>query len=148
MTQNMRRRTLLAGALAAAGLSGATRVDAQGGKLKIALVLKSLTDPYTVAMADAAQNYQQHYASQFGLTIRGTVTTGCAFQSCASRGLAGDIRKHAKLDGWLRKLMGIDMSMSALSSGMQMEMTWPCMTRCAIGQQHAPAMTLSNNAAG
>jgi ribose transport system substrate-binding protein len=73
MTQNMRRRVLLAGTLAAAGLSGATRVDAQGGKLKIALVLKSLTDPFTVAMADAAQNYQQHYASQFGLTIRGTV---------------------------------------------------------------------------
>lgn len=72
MTQNMRRRVLLAGALAAAGLSAATRVDAQGGKRKIALVLKSLTDPFTVAMADAARNYQQHYASQFGLTIRGT----------------------------------------------------------------------------
>jgi ribose transport system substrate-binding protein len=73
MIQTMRRRVLLAGALAAAGVTGAARVEAaQPGKLKIALVLKSLVDPFTVAMADAAQNYQQHYASQFGLTIRGT----------------------------------------------------------------------------
>jgi ribose transport system substrate-binding protein len=73
MIQTMRRRLLFAGALAAAGLSGAARAEAvQPGKLKIALVLKSLVDPFTVAMADAAQNYQQHYASQFGLTIRGT----------------------------------------------------------------------------
>lgn len=73
MIQTMRRRVLFAGALAAAGLTGAARVEAaQPGKLKIALVLKSLVDPFTVAMADAAQNYQLHYASQFGLTIRGT----------------------------------------------------------------------------
>jgi ribose transport system substrate-binding protein len=72
MTQNPRRRMLFAGALAAAGLAGASRVDAQSGKLKIALVLKSLADPFTVAMVNAARNYQQHYASQFGLTIRGT----------------------------------------------------------------------------
>jgi ribose transport system substrate-binding protein len=75
MTQRMRRRVLIAGTLAAAGLTGAARVDAmQGGKLKIALVLKSTTDPFTVAMANAAQNYQKHFASQFGLTIRGTAT--------------------------------------------------------------------------
>jgi ribose transport system substrate-binding protein len=73
MIQTMRRRVLLAGALAAAGLSGATRVDAQPrAKPKIALVLKSLVDPFTVKMADAAQNYQRHFASQFGLIIRGT----------------------------------------------------------------------------
>jgi ribose transport system substrate-binding protein len=46
----------------------------QGGTLKIALVLKSVTDPFTVAMANAALNYQKHYASQFGLTVRGTAT--------------------------------------------------------------------------
>lgn len=75
MTQRMRRRVLVAGTLAAAGLTGAARVDAmQNGKLKIALVLKSMTDPFTVAMANAAQNYQKHFPSQFGLTIRGTVT--------------------------------------------------------------------------
>ena len=77
MTQRMRRRVLLAGTLAAAGLTGAARVDAvQGGTLKIALVLKSLTDPFTVAMANAARNYQKHYASQFDLTVRGTATEG------------------------------------------------------------------------
>src|ERR1700759_3941153 len=75
MTQRMRRRVLIAGTLAAAGLTGAADIEAmQGGKLKIALVLKSLTDPFTVAMASAAQNYQKHYASQFGLTVRGTAT--------------------------------------------------------------------------
>ncbi|NPT55593.1 substrate-binding domain-containing protein [Paraburkholderia elongata] len=75
MTQRMRRRVLLAGTLAAAGLTGVARVDAmQGGKPKIALVLKSMTDPFTVAMTNAAQNYQKHFASQFGLTIRGTAT--------------------------------------------------------------------------
>lgn len=72
MTHNPRRRMLIAGALAAASLAGASRADAQGGKLKIGLVLKSLADPFTVAMVGAARNYQQHYASQFGLTIRGT----------------------------------------------------------------------------
>jgi ribose transport system substrate-binding protein len=68
---------LLAGTLAAAGLTGVARVDAmQGGTLKIALVLKSLADPFTVAMANAARNYQKHYASQFDLTVRGTATEG------------------------------------------------------------------------
>jgi ABC-type sugar transport system, periplasmic component len=71
----MRRRVVIAGALAAAGIGGAADAAATpGGKLKIALVLKSLGDPFTVAMANAAQNYQQHYASQFDLTVRGTAT--------------------------------------------------------------------------
>ncbi|MEW9581908.1 substrate-binding domain-containing protein [Paraburkholderia sp. DGU8] len=73
MTLNPRRRMLIAGALAAASLAGASRADAQGGKLKIGLVLKSLADPFTVAMVGAARNYEEHYASQFALTIRGTV---------------------------------------------------------------------------
>ncbi len=77
MMQRMRRRVLVAGTLAAAGLTGAVRVAAmQGGTPKIALVLKSMSDPFTVAMANAAQNYQKHYASQFGLTVRGTATEG------------------------------------------------------------------------
>jgi ribose transport system substrate-binding protein len=71
----MRRRVVFAGALAAAGIGGAANAAVTpGGKLKIALVLKSLGDPFTVAMANAAQNYQQHYASQFDLTVRGTAT--------------------------------------------------------------------------
>ncbi|MGF6651277.1 ribose transport system substrate-binding protein [Paraburkholderia youngii] len=81
MTQNMRRRVLLAGALAATGLTGVARFadDAHAqvppaAKPKIALVLKSMSDPFTVAMVDAARNYQQHFSSQFSLTIRGTAT--------------------------------------------------------------------------
>ncbi|TDY20728.1 monosaccharide ABC transporter substrate-binding protein (CUT2 family) [Paraburkholderia sp. BL6665CI2N2] len=71
----MRRRVVFAGALAAAGIGGAADAAVTpGSKLKIALVLKSLGDPFTVAMAHAAQNYQQHYASQFDLTVRGTAT--------------------------------------------------------------------------
>ncbi|OLL32130.1 sugar ABC transporter substrate-binding protein [Burkholderia sp. SRS-W-2-2016] len=82
MTQNLRRRALLASALAATGLAGLTgaaglaraaRTEAMSvAKPKIALVVKSMTDPFTVAMVDAARNYQQHFASQFSLTIRGT----------------------------------------------------------------------------
>ncbi|SMG55724.1 substrate-binding domain-containing protein [Paraburkholderia susongensis] len=80
MTQNMRRRVLLAGALAVAGLPAvsifADKARAEtlpGTKQKIALVLKAMSDPFTVAMVNAARNYQQHFASQFSLTIRGTV---------------------------------------------------------------------------
>jgi len=77
MTQNMRRRVLLAGALATAGFAGvADAATARGGQPKIALVLKALADPFTVAMVSAARNYQQHFASQFGLTLRGTATEG------------------------------------------------------------------------
>lgn len=75
MTQRMRRRVMIAGALAAAGLARvAGAATPEGGMPKIALVLKSLSDPFTVAMANAARNYQQHYASQFVLTVRGTAT--------------------------------------------------------------------------
>jgi ribose transport system substrate-binding protein len=75
MTQGMRRRVLIAGALAAAGLTRAAgAATVEGGVPKIALVLKSISDPFTVAMANAAKNYQQHYASQFALTVRGTAT--------------------------------------------------------------------------
>ncbi|WP_025599440.1 substrate-binding domain-containing protein [Burkholderia sp. WSM2230] len=75
MTQRMRRRVMIAGALAAAGLARAAgAATLEGGTPKIALVLKSLSDPFTVAMANAAKNYQQHYASQFVLTVRGTAT--------------------------------------------------------------------------
>ncbi|MFT4068043.1 substrate-binding domain-containing protein [Paraburkholderia sp.] len=79
MTRNMRRRALLASALAATGLPGLSLLAGNaraevlpGTTLKIALVLKSMPDPFTVSMVDAARNYQQHFASQFSLTIRGT----------------------------------------------------------------------------
>ncbi|WP_233852569.1 substrate-binding domain-containing protein [Paraburkholderia sp. HD33-4] len=79
MTQNMRRRVLLAGALAATGLTRialfADHARAEvlpGTKPKIALVVKSMSDPFTVSMVNAARNYQDHFSSQFSLTIRGT----------------------------------------------------------------------------
>jgi ribose transport system substrate-binding protein len=75
MVQRIRRRMLVAGALAAAGLTGAKGVNATpDGRLTIAVVLKSRADPYFLAMARGAQNYQTHYASQFDLTVRGTAT--------------------------------------------------------------------------
>lgn len=73
----MRRRVLFAGTLAMVSLAVSPVAQAlQGGKLKVGLVLKSLADPFTAAMQNAAQNYQQHYASQFGLTVRGTASEG------------------------------------------------------------------------
>ncbi|HEY2021859.1 substrate-binding domain-containing protein [Paraburkholderia sp.] len=79
MTRNLRRRILLASALSATGLAGlpvfagdAYAEVAPGTTLKIALVLKATSDPFTVSMLDAARNYQQHFASQFNLTIRST----------------------------------------------------------------------------
>jgi len=80
MTPNLRRRILLAGTLAASGLASLPAIFANdaraealpGAKRKIALVLKSMSDPFTVAMVDAARNYQRHFASQFSLTLRGT----------------------------------------------------------------------------
>ncbi|HZZ09685.1 MAG TPA: substrate-binding domain-containing protein [Paraburkholderia sp.] len=78
MTQTMRRRMLIAGTLAAAGMAGsagsARSQTMPAGKPQLALVLKSLPDPFTLAMVHAAQNYQAHYAAQFGLIIRGTST--------------------------------------------------------------------------
>jgi len=77
MTQKLRRRVLFASALTAAGLPGFSvftrdaRADVTPGtKLKIALVLKATSDPFTVSMLDAARNYEQHFASQFSLTTR------------------------------------------------------------------------------
>ncbi|WGS52256.1 substrate-binding domain-containing protein [Paraburkholderia sp. D15] len=75
-----RRRIVFAGALGAWGAAGLAisppLFALPDSPLKIGLVLKSLADPFTVAMQNAARNYQQHYASQFALTIRGTATQG------------------------------------------------------------------------
>jgi ribose transport system substrate-binding protein len=75
MVQKTRRRVLVAGLLTTAGLTHATIANALlSGKVAIALVLKSLTDPFTTAMSSGAQNYQKHFASQFDLAVRGTVS--------------------------------------------------------------------------
>ena len=59
MVQKTRRRVLMAGVLAASGLAVSKIAEAlPNGKLTIALVLKSLADPFTVAMSSAAENYQ------------------------------------------------------------------------------------------
>lgn len=75
MVQKTRRRVLVAGILASAGLMNSKIANAMlNGKVTIALVLKSLADPFTMAMSSGAQNYQKHFASQFDLTVRGTAT--------------------------------------------------------------------------
>jgi ribose transport system substrate-binding protein len=75
MVQKTRRRVLIAGVLASAGLINSKLANAApGGKATIALVLKSLADPFTTAMSMGAQDYQKHFASQFDLVVRGTAT--------------------------------------------------------------------------
>jgi ribose transport system substrate-binding protein len=75
MVQKTRRRVLMAGVLAASGLAVSKIAEAiPNGKFTIALVLKSLADPFTVAMSSAAENYQKHFASQFDLNVLGTAT--------------------------------------------------------------------------
>jgi ribose transport system substrate-binding protein len=75
MVQKTRRRVLMAGVLAASGLAVSTIAEAiPNGKFTIALVLKSLADPFSVAMSSAAENYQKHFASQFDLNVVGTAT--------------------------------------------------------------------------
>jgi ribose transport system substrate-binding protein len=75
MVQKTRRRVLMAGVLAASGLAVSTIAEAiPNGKFTIALVLKSLADPFSVAMSSAAENYQKHFASQFDLDVLGTAT--------------------------------------------------------------------------
>jgi ribose transport system substrate-binding protein len=73
MVLTTRRRVLMAGVLAASGLAVSKIAQAiPNGRSTIALVLKSLADPFTVAMSSAAQNYQKHFASQFDLSVLGT----------------------------------------------------------------------------
>jgi ribose transport system substrate-binding protein len=75
MGQMTRRRVLVAGVLTAAGLTVSKIAGATpNGRLTIAIVLKSLGDPFTVSMASAAQDYQKHFASQFDLSVLGTST--------------------------------------------------------------------------
>lgn len=74
MVQKTRRRVLVAGVLAAAGLTVSKMTGAAPTGKTIALVLKSLADPFAVAMTSAAQNYQRHFASQFDLNVLGTST--------------------------------------------------------------------------
>lgn len=73
MTSLARRRLLAASALSACGFAYARGAfAATDGKATIALVMKSLNDPFVVSMIDGATNYQRHYASQLDLSTYGT----------------------------------------------------------------------------
>jgi ribose transport system substrate-binding protein len=64
---------LVASAVAALGTLGTLAAGALAAhKVTIALVMKSLDDPFVIAMVEGAKNYQRHYASQLDLTTRGT----------------------------------------------------------------------------
>ncbi|WP_244817841.1 substrate-binding domain-containing protein [Caballeronia sp. Lep1P3] len=69
-----RRRLLTACALSACGLASMRRAAALPDKASVALVMKSLGDPFVASMIDGAKNYQRHYASQLDLTTHGTLT--------------------------------------------------------------------------
>ncbi|SAL38230.1 periplasmic binding protein/LacI transcriptional regulator [Caballeronia turbans] len=74
MTSLVRRRLLAACALSACGFAPARDVRAASDKASVALVMKSLNDPFVVSMIEGARNYQRHYASQLDLATNGTLT--------------------------------------------------------------------------
>lgn len=75
MRSPARRRLLTACALSACGLAASRFAAAlPDGKATVALVMKSLGDPFVTSMIDGAKNYQRHYASQLDLTTHGTLT--------------------------------------------------------------------------
>lgn len=75
MTSLVRRRLLAACALSACGFARVREARAAASdKATVALVMKSLNDPFVVSMIEGARNYQRHYASQLDLTTQGTLT--------------------------------------------------------------------------
>lgn len=74
MTSLVRRRLLAACALSACGLARVRDARAASDKATVALVMKSLNDPFVVSMIEGARNYQRHYTSQLDLTTHGTLT--------------------------------------------------------------------------
>ncbi|SAK50246.1 periplasmic binding protein/LacI transcriptional regulator [Caballeronia temeraria] len=74
MTSLVRRRLLAACALSACAFTRVRDVRAASDKATVALVMKSLDDPFVVSMIEGARNYQRHYASQLDLSTNGTLT--------------------------------------------------------------------------
>lgn len=74
MTSLVRRRLLAACALSACAFVRARDVRAASDKATVALVMKSLNDPFVTSMIEGARNYQRHYASQLDLATNGTLT--------------------------------------------------------------------------
>ncbi|SAK81611.1 periplasmic binding protein/LacI transcriptional regulator [Caballeronia hypogeia] len=76
MTSLARRRLLAACAISVCGIARLrdARAASSDGKATVALVMKSLNDPFVVSMIEGARNYQRHYTSQLDLTTHGTLT--------------------------------------------------------------------------
>lgn len=74
MTSLVRRRLLAACAMSACAFARVRDVRAASDKATVALVMKSLGDPFVVSMIEGARNYQRHYASQLDLATNGTLT--------------------------------------------------------------------------
>lgn len=74
MTSLVRRRLLAACALSACGLARGRDALAAPDTATIALVMKSLEDPFVMSMIEGAKNYQRHFAAQLNLDTRGTDT--------------------------------------------------------------------------
>jgi ribose transport system substrate-binding protein len=75
MTSLVRRRLLAACALSACGFARVPgALAASDNRNVVALVMKSLSDPFVTTMIDGAKNYQRHFAPQLDLQTYGTQT--------------------------------------------------------------------------
>ena len=73
MTSLVRRRLLAACALSACGIVRARAESSSDGRATVALVMKSVNDPFVESMIEGAKNYQQHFAPQLNLVTQGTL---------------------------------------------------------------------------
>jgi ribose transport system substrate-binding protein len=74
MLDEKRRRFIIGSALGAAGFALPTASSATSRNPAIALVLKSISDPFTKTMIGAAQAFHKHSPYPFQLAVQGTAT--------------------------------------------------------------------------
>jgi len=74
MLDKQRRQFIVGSALGAAGLVWTNALCAASRSDTIALVLKSMSDPFTRTMIDGAQTFQKHYPHPFQLVVDGCAT--------------------------------------------------------------------------
>ncbi|MPW20185.1 substrate-binding domain-containing protein [Paraburkholderia sp. CNPSo 3157] len=74
MPHQQRRRFIVASALAAIGTVVPKPSKAANSNGTIALALKSIADPFTSSMIDAARAFQKHSPYPFELVVQGTAT--------------------------------------------------------------------------
>ncbi|WP_087734898.1 substrate-binding domain-containing protein [Paraburkholderia piptadeniae] len=74
MPHQQRRRFIVASALATMGIVVPKVSKAESRHGTIALALKSITDPFTSTMIDAARAFQKHSPYPFDLVVHGTAT--------------------------------------------------------------------------